>query len=316
MKVTSSDINARLARGECANFRNGCRGRTPCAIVEGEVCQYFDDYVKPLLDMSDFAQRYAREAKVKLALNPNAKVVRKRRDAGAPKLDLQAETTPETPAKAAAKVAKPAAAPAKPARKASPAPQLTIPKTAETPAPAAKQPRVKAAAPPPAARKPREKAPEAPAVVAAAPKTPPARPAAVFPAVKTAPAPAATAVPAPRKPRKTEVAAEKPVEMTLEIAPDTMPKDTLVKKTAEAPPVRRQTRAPKPDDAPALELTAKPEPASRRAVAPPSTPPAAAKPAHVKEPPVEKRSIMITPQLELVLDFPLERPTRVAAKRR
>jgi len=293
-KVTSSDIHARLAKGECANFRNGCQGRMPCTVVNGEPCQYFTDYVQPLLDMPDFAQRYAREAKVKLALNPDAKVVRKRRQAGAPTLDLPAEAAPEP--KAAGK-------------------------PAETPT---LKPRVKEILPvhaAPAAHKTREKAP----VAATPPK----------PHVKTAPAPTPAvaakeqprkqaietppmvqAAPAPKKPEKTEVAREKPAKVAAEVLPEKAPSSEIrLMKPTGAPPARRQTRAPKPDAAPALELTAKPEVAPRRTTVTPP-PHAAAKTAHAKEPPAEKRSIMITPQLELILDFPLEAPTRTASKRR
>ena len=102
VKVTSSDINARLAKSECANYLNGrCQGRTPCTVVEGESCQYFSEYVRPLLDHADVAQRYSREAKIRLALNPEAKVVRKRRQAGAPTLALETTAPPTKPASAA-----------------------------------------------------------------------------------------------------------------------------------------------------------------------------------------------------------------------
>ena len=85
VNATSTDIYARLAKGECANYLNGCcLGRAPCAVVVGEACQYFNDYVKPLLDGAELSQRYAREAKIKLAINPETKVVRKQRPAGAP----------------------------------------------------------------------------------------------------------------------------------------------------------------------------------------------------------------------------------------
>jgi|GEM_PF-2176167 len=118
VKVTSSDIHARLAKGECANFRNGCQGRMPCAVIGGEACKYFDDYVRPLLDTPEFAQRYSREAKVKLALDPNAKVVRKRRQAGSPNLDITAEPVQTT--KPAGARAKPTAVSAKPVTKTPP----------------------------------------------------------------------------------------------------------------------------------------------------------------------------------------------------
>lgn len=86
-KATSSDINAKLARGECANYqRNCCLGRTPCLIVAGEPCGYFTTYVKPLLETPDIAARYHREAKISVALNPKSKVIRKRRKDDEPKL--------------------------------------------------------------------------------------------------------------------------------------------------------------------------------------------------------------------------------------
>ncbi len=101
VKVTSTDINARLARGECANYRNNsCQGRTPCAVVNGESCVYFANYVRPLLELQEFSNKYAREAKVAVALNPQAKVIRKRRLASAPALTFDASSTP--PAKTAA----------------------------------------------------------------------------------------------------------------------------------------------------------------------------------------------------------------------
>ncbi|MHB9024958.1 MAG: hypothetical protein ACYC7E_12435 [Armatimonadota bacterium] len=98
-KVTSTDIFARVARGECANFRNNaCQGRTPCTVLVGESCEYFAKYVKPLLDYPEFSAKYAKEAKVSLLLNPKAKVVRQRRKAEEPALDLApAATTPPAP---------------------------------------------------------------------------------------------------------------------------------------------------------------------------------------------------------------------------
>ncbi len=86
-KATSTDINAKLARGECANYqKNCCLGRTPCLIIQGEPCGYFATYVKPLLETPDIAARYHREAKISVALNPKSKVIRKRRKDDEPKL--------------------------------------------------------------------------------------------------------------------------------------------------------------------------------------------------------------------------------------
>jgi len=86
-KATSADIWARLARGECALYHgNSCQGRTPCTIINGEPCDYFNQYVKPLLEYPDFSARYGREAKVTVALNPKAKVLRKSRLAADPAL--------------------------------------------------------------------------------------------------------------------------------------------------------------------------------------------------------------------------------------
>jgi hypothetical protein len=100
-KATTTDIHARLARAECANFRtSGCRGNLPCTIINGEPCAYFSDYVQPLLSFPDIAAKYGREAKIAVALNPNAKVIRKRRQAAEPRL-LDA-APPKAPAPAAA----------------------------------------------------------------------------------------------------------------------------------------------------------------------------------------------------------------------
>jgi len=117
LKVTSSDIFARLAKGECANFSNGgCQGRTPCGVIAGEACEYFASYVQPLLDHPEFNAKYAREAKVTLALNPKAKIIKKRRQAGDPALQLADAPTP--PANTAAvRASKPVSAPKTPALK-------------------------------------------------------------------------------------------------------------------------------------------------------------------------------------------------------
>lgn len=102
MKATTTDIYAKLAKGECANFRNNaCQGQAACAVINGEPCQYFADYVKPLLQYPEFSSRYGREAKVAVALNPKAKIVRKRRLAQEPALTMEAvQKTPSTQPKA------------------------------------------------------------------------------------------------------------------------------------------------------------------------------------------------------------------------
>lgn len=136
-KATLTDIYARLARGECANFLNGrCHGASPCTIVEGESCDYFTNYVKPLLDYPEFAGKYGREAKITVALNPKAKVVRKRRTA---ELALD---VPAAPAKTPARAAKSSTAP-------TPAPAASPARTKQKPAPArpAEAPAARAAAP-------------------------------------------------------------------------------------------------------------------------------------------------------------------------
>ncbi len=111
VKVTSSDINAKLAKGECANYRsNGCQGRQPCTVVNGEACVYFNTYVKPLLDYPDYLAKYGREAKISVALNPKSKVVRKRRQANEPALAVN--PAPAAPLPSAQVKSKPAAKPA------------------------------------------------------------------------------------------------------------------------------------------------------------------------------------------------------------
>ena len=95
-KATTTDIHARLARSECANYRNNkCHGTTPCLVVNGEACGYFTTYVQPLLDYPEVAAKYHNEAKISVALNPKSKIVRKRRQASEPKLAI--ETTPPAP---------------------------------------------------------------------------------------------------------------------------------------------------------------------------------------------------------------------------
>lgn len=154
VKVTSTDINARLARGECANYRNNsCQGRTPCAVVNGESCVYFTNYVRPLLELQEFSNKYAREAKVAVALNPQAKVIRKRRIASAPALTFEASSTPP-PAKTAAptKAVKPQATAPRAKEKAP-----TVASKTNTPPPVpAPAPKVKTSipAPPPKAKMP------------------------------------------------------------------------------------------------------------------------------------------------------------------
>lgn len=107
VKATTTDIFAKLARGECANFHSGCcQGKTPCTVVNGEACHYFTEYVLPLLDYPEFAGKYSRAAKIAVALNPRAKIVRKRRLAAEPALALDTPAAKLVRVKAkAAKVA-------------------------------------------------------------------------------------------------------------------------------------------------------------------------------------------------------------------
>lgn len=201
-KVTNADIFARLARGECANYRqNGCRGQSPCTIVVGEPCDYFDRYVRPLLDYAEFSVKYQREAKVTIAINPNAKIVRARRAGAEPRLALEAspaQNGPPPPVKrmAARKTAKPkSATPATTA--APPAPPATAAKT-EQPVPPPVGPRP-AAAPALSLRAPS---------AAVAPKKPTPR----------APKPAAAPVPPPAP------------QLVLELVPAELPKKTMRKR--------------------------------------------------------------------------------------
>jgi len=143
-KVTTSDIYARLARGECANYRqNGCRGQSPCTIIVGEPCDYFTRYVKPLLDYPEFSAKYQREAKVTLAINPNAKIIRARRAGAEPRLVLEdrvpTEAVAPQPAKAAAAKPKKAATPATPSEKPAASPTLPATPPAATPAKSARR---------------------------------------------------------------------------------------------------------------------------------------------------------------------------------
>ncbi|MEI7834733.1 MAG: hypothetical protein WCJ56_16220, partial [bacterium] len=114
--ATSTDINAKLARGECANYqKNCCLGRTPCLIIQGEPCGYFATYVKPLLETPDIAARYHREAKISVALNPKSKVIRKRRQAAEPKLpEISVKITAKPPVVPVVAVAPPSVVPSGP----------------------------------------------------------------------------------------------------------------------------------------------------------------------------------------------------------
>jgi hypothetical protein len=195
-KATVLDVMAKLAKGECANFvRNSCQGSTPCTVVNGEPCDYFARYVKPLLDIDEIAKKYQREAKVSVGVNPHTKVIRKRASF---KLDIAAEEKP-APAQTDATAKK-----AAPAAKAMPAKAAAAqPKPAK--AVAAKQtkrPATKAAATlqPKAAAK---------TTTPAAPAQPPKAAPQVAPA-PTPPTPAAKAKPAAMTPPKKNGASRKP----------------------------------------------------------------------------------------------------------
>ncbi|HEY3378041.1 MAG TPA: hypothetical protein VGL77_11170 [Armatimonadota bacterium] len=130
VKATTSDIYAKLARGECANFRNGsCEGQTPCTVIIGENCAYFAAYVQPLLDSPEFASKYHREAKIGVALQPKSKVIRKRQ----PKLAL-AESLPNPAPAAPVTVTRPTvtATPPPPRREVTPVSSTTRTKPAKT----------------------------------------------------------------------------------------------------------------------------------------------------------------------------------------
>lgn len=142
INITSTDIHARLARGECANYsRNCCQGTVPCAVVEGGACDYFAQYVKPLLEYPDISAKYSREAKVTVGLNPKAKVVRKRREAKEPTLAIEAKPTakPTSAPAAKPKMVTPIAPPA-PAPVPVPAPALAAVTPPATPTRAKRQP--------------------------------------------------------------------------------------------------------------------------------------------------------------------------------
>lgn len=247
VKVTSSDIYARLARGECANYRqNACQGRTPCTIVNGEPCQYFDVYVKPLLDYTEFENRYAREAKQTLALNPKAKVVRKRRQAaetGA--LLLESEAKAVKPPTRPAKTGRAANATAPSVKKSKPGKSLPLLAAEKAPARTDKvvkpSPKVNAPAPIPAAKIPVKTAsPAAPPKVVPAAKvvsTTPATPRGSKAPVAPTPLPTPTRIPA-EAPAKTRVKHEDiPITTLVTVSGDVLTKPVkAAKKRTPAPP--------------------------------------------------------------------------------
>jgi hypothetical protein len=246
-KVTNADIHARLARGECANYRqNGCRGQSPCTIVVGEPCDYFNRYVKPLLDYTEFSAKYQREAKVTIAINPNAKVVRARRSSNDPRLALDAspasaDTTPPAPGTAkatrpapaskavpSAKAAKTASLPdiVSPSKPTKAAVAATLPDTAP-PAKPVKAAKVATAAHAPVAPKPEPTAP--PAVMP--------RPAASIPALDLlAPAAAPATTPAARTPKVNTPPAKSASipppapQLVLELVPASAPPKKMARK--------------------------------------------------------------------------------------
>ena len=60
-----SGIRARLARGECANFVKGkCQNKSECTLIDSDKCNYFENYVMPLLESEVIAEKYHREAKM------------------------------------------------------------------------------------------------------------------------------------------------------------------------------------------------------------------------------------------------------------
>jgi len=154
VKVTSSDINAKLAKGECANYRNNsCQGSTPCLVLIGESCQYFATYVKPLLDYTEYLDKYGREAKISVALNPKAKVVRKRRVIAEPTpAEKSAKPVPEPVA--AIDTPRPISADVVPPRKPAPARALTETKLVPVKTPVQKEKAVKETLPREQAAKP------------------------------------------------------------------------------------------------------------------------------------------------------------------
>ncbi len=244
IKVTSSDINAKLAKGECANYRNNsCQGRIPCMVLNGEPCQYFATYVKPLLDYPEISSKYGREAKIAVALNPKSKVVRKRRLAAEPTLAI--------------KSAPPAALPAAPAKSQPPV------------KPAGKSPAVIAETPRPlplAAARPGKLARESARMAKEVLSLPVQEP--VTKAKKAAPpAPVAVPAPTPREKAPQPAAAAAPprhaaksVEpaLTLSSAPPA-PAPPAVKRGKATPNYTATTVAP-PPLAPAPIITAKPRP--------------------------------------------------------